>query len=71
MCIRDRPSEPWEPVMVGDGDFPALALVALLREQGYQQFISFEWEKRWHPVIPAAEIALPRFMRWMRTAMES
>jgi len=65
------PSEPWEPVMVGDGDFPALALVALLREQGYQQFISFEWEKRWHPVIPAAEIALPRFMRWMRTAMES
>jgi len=62
----------WEPVMVGDGDFPALALVALLREQGYRQFISFEWEKRWHPrLFPLAEIALPRFMRWMRTAMES
>lgn len=65
------PSQPWDPVMVGDGDFPALALVHLLREQGYERFISFEWEKRWHPLIPDAEIALPQFMRWMRAAMEA
>ena len=65
------PSEPWEPVMVGDGDFPALAVIHLLRQEGYRRFISFEWEKRWHPLIPDAEIALPQFMRWMRAAMEA
>jgi sugar phosphate isomerase/epimerase len=63
-------SQPWEPVLLGEGDFPARKLVALLREQNYQRFVSFEWEKRWHPRIPDPEIALPHFMRWMRAALE-
>lgn len=65
------PSDPWEPVLPGTGDFPALALVGLLREQGYAQFISFEWEKRWHPQIPDPEIALPHFIEWMHAAVEA
>ena len=66
-----RPSEPWEPVLIGEGDFPACELVALLREQGYQRFVSLEWEKRWHPHIPDPEIALPHFIRWMRAALKA
>ena len=65
------PTKPWEPVLVGTGDFPALALVGLLRERGYQRFISLEWEKHWHPHIPNPEIALPHFIRWMRAALEA
>jgi sugar phosphate isomerase/epimerase len=57
-------------VLIGEGDFPARALVALLRENSYQRFISLEWEKRWHPHIPDPEIALPHFIRWMRAALE-
>lgn len=64
-------SEPWEPVLLGEGDFPAHELVALLRENNYQRFVSFEWEKRWHPQIPDPEIALPHFIRWMRAALEA
>ena len=64
------PSQPWDPVLIGEGDFPARALVALLRENSYQRFISLEWEKRWHPHIPDPEIALPHFIRWMRAALE-
>ena len=64
-------SKPWEPVLVGDGDFPALALVSLLREHAYKGHISFEWEKRWHPLIPNPEIALPRFIQWIRAALQS
>jgi sugar phosphate isomerase/epimerase len=63
------PSKPWDPVFVGDGIFPASALVELLRRHGYQRFISLEWEKRWHPEIPAPEIALPRFMAWFRATL--
>ncbi|MGA2633854.1 MAG: sugar phosphate isomerase/epimerase family protein [Terracidiphilus sp.] len=64
-------SEPWNPVLIGEGDFPAHELVALLRQQGYQRFVSLEWEKRWHPHIPDPEIALPHFIQWMRAALES
>jgi sugar phosphate isomerase/epimerase len=63
--------QPWEPVLLGEGDFPARELVALLRENDYQRFVSFEWEKRWHPQIPDPEIALPHFIKWMRAAMEA
>lgn len=64
-------SQPWEPVLVGEGDFPALELVTLLHLHDYQGFVSFEWEKRWHPQIPNPEIALPRFMHWIHAALES
>jgi sugar phosphate isomerase/epimerase len=29
--------QPWEPVLLGEGDFPARELVALLRENDYQR----------------------------------
>ena len=61
---------PWEPVLMGTGDFPAVALVTLLRDRAYRRFVSFEWEKRWHPAIPEPEVALPCFMQWMRAALE-
>ena len=65
------PDQPWEPMLLGEGDFPARELVALLRENDYQRFVSFEWEKKWHPQIPDPEIALPHFIRWMRAALEA
>jgi len=70
--LDDAPtSSPWDPVFVGDGDFPAASLVKLLRCHGYQRFISLEWEKHWHPHIPDPEIALPRFMAWFRATLSA
>jgi len=63
------PNQPWEPVLLGKGDFPVTELVDLLRETSYQRFVSFEWEKRWHPQIADPEIALPHFIRWIRAAL--
>jgi sugar phosphate isomerase/epimerase len=58
----------WEPVLMGAGEFPALDLIRLLNTSGYDRFVSFEWEKRWHPQIPEPEIALPHFMNWIKRA---
>jgi sugar phosphate isomerase/epimerase len=71
--IKDarRGDFPWEPVLMGTGDFPAARVVDLLRQRDYQGFVSFEWEKRWHPQIPEPEVALPHFMKWMRAALEA
>ena len=53
----------WKPVLTGEGDFPLPEVRTALRQLGYDRFVSFEWEKKWHPEIPDANIALPHFAR--------
>ena len=55
---------PWTPVLPGEGDVPAARTLAWLAANGYDGWVSFEWEKRWHPEIADPEAALPRFVRW-------
>ena len=57
----------WIPALMGKGEFPLLDTLNALRRLGYGRFVSFEWEKKWHPEIPDADVALPQFMQWMRT----
>jgi sugar phosphate isomerase/epimerase len=61
----------WDHVLMGDGSFPGQQLLAALRGLRYDRFISFEWEKKWHPEIAEAEIALPHFVNWFRKEMNS
>ena len=56
----------WEPVLTGEGTFPLAELKLSLEQINFQGFVSFEWEKKWHPQIPDAGIALPHFSRWYR-----
>ena len=55
---------PWPPVLPGRGDFPAARVLGWLRAAGGERWVSFEWEKRWHPEIEDPEVALPHFLRW-------
>ena len=55
---------PWPPVLPGRGDFPAARVLDLLQASGGERWVSFEWEKRWHPGIEEPEIALPYFLAW-------
>jgi len=55
---------PWLPVLPGNGDFPLTRALAGLHAAGGDSWISFEWEKRWHPEIEEPEVALPHFLRW-------
>lgn len=66
--IKDlrREGDEWKHVPTGEGDFPLLELKASLEGLRYDRFVSFEWEKKWHPEIADAEIALPHFARWFR-----
>jgi sugar phosphate isomerase/epimerase len=62
-----RKTSPGDPVLMGQGEFPAanaLAALAALAALGYDGFVSLEWEKKWHPAIEPAEVALPHFLRW-------
>jgi sugar phosphate isomerase/epimerase len=59
-------SQGWKPALTGDGDFPLPEVLSALRRLDYQHFASFEWEKKWHPEIADAKIALPHFTRWFQ-----
>ena len=50
---------PWPPVLPGRGDFPAARVLDWLTADGRDHWVSFEWEKRWHPEIEEPEVALP------------
>lgn len=54
--------------VVGEGDVPLQEVLRLLHEGGYEGWLSFEWEKKWHPEIEEPEIALPAFVRNIREA---
>ncbi len=53
-------------VLCGEGRVPLVETLTLLDGAGYDGYIEFEWEKGWHPEIPAAEIAFPHFVEYMR-----
>lgn len=56
--------------LVGEGDVPVNECISLLREHGYNGWLSFEWEKKWHPSIEEPEIALKQFMDFINNAPE-
>ena len=45
-------------VLPGHGDFPFAELDALLRSDAYDGVLSLEWERHWHPHLPALPAAL-------------
>ena len=56
-----------EYVLTGDGDFPFKTMFDSLARIEYEGFVSFEWEKHWHPELAPAEVALPSFINWWKS----
>jgi sugar phosphate isomerase/epimerase len=54
--------------LLGQGIVPVSEVLQLLASGGYDGWIVFEWEKRWHPEIEEPEVALPDFIRVVRAA---
>ncbi|MFL6445704.1 MAG: sugar phosphate isomerase/epimerase family protein [Candidatus Sulfotelmatobacter sp.] len=50
-------------VLAGEGIFPWNDLSAALKQLPYNSFLSFEWEKKWHPELEDASIAVPHFAK--------
>lgn len=57
---RLRPDGSWQLVLLGNGEVPCRDIVELLHREGYNGWISAEWEKKWHPEIEGPEVAMPQ-----------
>ncbi|HLZ58447.1 MAG TPA: sugar phosphate isomerase/epimerase family protein [Ktedonosporobacter sp.] len=62
-------SSVWELVLMGEGDVPVREILAALKKQNYDGYVSVEWEKKWHPEIPEPEVALPQHITWLKSAL--
>ena len=58
--------EHWLPVLSGRGEVSFVETVEALRRLKYEGYISFEWEKYWHPEIEEPEVALADFANAMK-----
>jgi len=56
----------WTPALTGEGQFPIGEISQVLKTINYEAFLSFEWEKKWHPDIESPERAIPHFANWFR-----
>ena len=56
----------WRYVPPGLGQLPLAEAIALLKENGYEGWIMFEHEKRWHPELEEPEVIFPQFVGWAR-----
>ncbi|ROO60631.1 sugar phosphate isomerase/epimerase [Micromonospora sp. Llam0] len=57
----------WRYVPMGAGELPLASILDLVRASGFTGWVSFEWEKWWHPEIAEAEDVLPGFVSYMRS----
>ncbi len=55
----------WEPCLMGEGEVPHRPIYRILKNAGYDGYYSLEWEKRWHPELPPADVAFPQFVDFM------
>ncbi|MSR59528.1 MAG: sugar phosphate isomerase/epimerase [Planctomycetaceae bacterium] len=62
---------PADFVVFGAGEFPAAESLRVLRAAGYAGWVSYEWEKAWHPEIAEPEVALPPFPEIVRKLWSS
>ena len=67
---RARDGKPFELCLAGQGDIPLEAIIKQLRSDGYDGYLSFEWEKKWVPSLPEPEEAFPAFVQYMRQVAE-
>ena len=59
-------SDGWHYVLPGQGQLPLAEAITLLKQNGYDGWLLFEHEKRWHPDLAEPEVAFPAFVQWVR-----
>lgn len=51
-------------VPVGEGEVPLVPIIRRLMADGYNGYLSFEWEKRWHSELSEPEVVFPEYVKY-------
>lgn len=64
--IKDRIRQNMKLTSLGKGDIPIKAIAERLSSDGFDGYVSLEWERKWHPELCCIEEALSDFVAMMR-----
>jgi sugar phosphate isomerase/epimerase len=67
--VRSQEERGYRYVLFGQGELPAREFIGALRTMRYDGWLSFEWEKQWHPTIEPPDVAFPLFIEKMRALL--
>ena len=67
--MRAKDGKPFELCLVGKGEIPVPTLLGWLKSDGYDGYLSFEWEKKWVPSLPEPEIAFPGYVGYLKKVL--
>lgn len=69
--IREKyPESSYALVPLGSGDLPIKSIVHVLKEGGYNGYVSYEWEKMWHPEIEEPEVVFSVYIETLKSLMQ-
>ena len=57
-------------VQIGDGEIPLKDALQILKAAGFDGWLTFEWEKVWHPDLADPSVAFPEFIARIRGLLE-
>jgi sugar phosphate isomerase/epimerase len=67
MRIFNKTTREYIPVLMGEGEIPWPEIMKLLKNSGYDRFVSVEYEKRWHgDALPDTPSALRHELKSLR-----
>jgi sugar phosphate isomerase/epimerase len=61
--IKDYHRADGRQCLPGNGDLPLSPILRQLEADGFDGFVSLEWERQWHPELPEIEDALDAFRK--------
>ncbi|MFB5189490.1 sugar phosphate isomerase/epimerase family protein [Alicyclobacillus fastidiosus] len=61
-----RNGDGWDLVPFDEGEVPVASIVETLVRSGYDRYLCVEWERKWHPEIESADLALPKHLERLR-----
>jgi sugar phosphate isomerase/epimerase len=61
----------YQYVQIGDGEIPLKDSLRILKAAGFDGWLTFEWEKVWHPNLADPSVAFPEFIARIRALLEA
>lgn len=59
----------YQYVQIGDGEIPLKDALRILKAAGFDGWLTFEWEKVWHPDLADPSVAFPEFIARIRALL--
>jgi len=66
---KGQPGGQQQLCLTGQGNVPVKESIEVLKANGYDGWLTFEWERRWHPELEPADVALKQHIEYVKALL--